>query len=747
MKKFIRMSLIVMASAWTFQSCDDEETVVPPTLQEPATVAAVQVGTSADVEFTFVAAGGFKSAVAVATGGSVGAVSGASAGDKEGTLSVTFTADNTAGAGSVKVTLTDNSGNEVDATAILNKTISAPPSISLSLTEASGKPGTTVVVSAQVTAANGVKTLSISGIASTPASPIALTGASPVTQQVTLAIPANAVVGSIISAVFTAQDDQNLNSSPVTLNITVLDPTNVLTGTQTSNLTLVAGEAYLVKSQFIVAAGVTLTVEPGTVVKGDKATKGTIIIQPGATLDAEGTEANPIVFTSSQPVGARDRGDWGGIVWLGNAYVNQASRPAVEGISPSINYGTVDPAQASATVGENTASNGTLKYARIEYGGIELTPNNETNSLTMGALGSGTTVEYVQASFGGDDGFEWFGGTVNGKYLISHGMWDDDFDTDFGWRGNVQFGLVVRYPFAADQSGSTAFESDSQANGNPIGTVCDNTTKTGCTRGVFSNITVLGARDYSRTVSGNYTRAMHIRRRTAISIFNSVITGWPQGLTIDDNGTFGNYNATNTGEGRLANNVLFTSFVPASTSSTSTTAVTAIAAASNNSKYSTNATNFTVTDVTSIWEATAAGNTHTVPYFVSRFTSTGGVVTGQAISNTWAASSSTIAAADVAFSTIPGWTAGTAVDLGSPYAGTGIQTTAFFGSASPGSYNTNPDFSVASGSITGKTASTLFADAKLTGGFFNTDVTYLGAFGTTDWTNTWSEFQPLNKVY
>jgi hypothetical protein len=161
---------------------------------------------------------------------------------------------------------------------------------------------------------------------------------------------------------------------------------------------------------------------------------------------------------------------------LGRANVNQ-NRPAIEGIDPVARFGT----QNSTT--NDTENSGTLQYVRIEFAGIELTPNNETNSLTMGGIGNGTTLSHVQVSYGGDDGFEWFGGTVNAKYLVSYAMWDDDFDVDFGYTGNVQFGTAIRNPSFADQSGSNGFEVDNDATG---------TAAMPLTAAVFSNMTVLG---------------------------------------------------------------------------------------------------------------------------------------------------------------------------------------------------------------------------------------------------------------
>ena len=483
------------------------------------------------------------------------------------------------------------------------------------------------------------------------------------------------------------------------------DPTVKLEGTLATQ-TLDATKPYLLKGQVFVPSGVTLTIPEGTVIKGDKATKAALIVQPGGTLIANGSPAKPIVFTSAQNLGERDRGDWGGIILLGNAWVNQTALPAIEGITPSQTYGNI----TSPTTNE-TESSGSLKYVRIEYAGVELTPNNETNGLTMGGVGNGTTLDYIQSSYGGDDAYEWFGGSVSGKHLVSHSTWDDDFDTDYGWSGNVQWALAVRNPFFADQSGSTSFESDNQPNANatPGGDA-------GITRGVFSNVTVLGPRDYlvgtesnlnnPRPISNNYFQAMHIRRRTAISIFNSFISGYGVGLRMDDDATIANF--TNL-LGVFQNNVLFTP-------RTANTGTGALAA-----NYATNsAAGGALATVTAFW--TGANITEANTGFL-----------------------------DNAGTKIPTW--GKVIDVPvagviiPPYATYGIDLNLFFAGYTASTYPSNPNFAVTTGSLIGQSAGTLFANAKLTGGFFDTTLTYKGAFGSTDWTDSWSEFQPQNKVY
>jgi hypothetical protein len=214
--------------------------------------------------------------------------------------------------------------------------------------------------------------------------------------------------------------------------------------------------------------------------------------------------------------------------------VNQVN-PEIEGINPAVTYGGTNAADDS----------GALVHVRVEYAGIELTPNNETNSITLGAVGTGTQIEYCQVSYGGDDGFEWFGGTVNGKYLISFANWDDSFDVDFGYSGKNQFGLEVRYPSFADQSGSNSFECDNGPN--------DNVT-TLLTTGVFSNFTCIGPRaTNAQSINANYQHSIDLRRRTAATIANSVFIGYPRGLRMNQQSVYDNYAA---GTGKLIKNIL-----------------------------------------------------------------------------------------------------------------------------------------------------------------------------------------------
>lgn len=306
----------------------------------------------------------------------------------------------------------------------------------------------------------------------------------------------------------------------------------ILSGEITSSRTLRANEKYLLQGFVYVTNGATLTIEPGTKIFGDQTTKGALIIERGAKIMAEGTPNNPIVFTSAKPAGSRSYGDWGGVVLVGSAPINRSLSTEMEGGIRG-NFG-----------GTNAADNsGSLKYVRIEFAGIPLstTANSEINGLTMYGVGSGTQLDYIQVSYSGDDSYEWFGGTVNAKHLVAYRGFDDDFDTDFGFVGKVQYGLSLRDPQYADQSGSNAFESD---NFNPGTPATGDNAGLPLTAPVFSNVSVFltaGAPPTTQASgSGVYQSAMHLRRNTSISIFNSVFAGYPEGLRLDGTSTWAN---------------------------------------------------------------------------------------------------------------------------------------------------------------------------------------------------------------
>lgn len=467
-----------------------------------------------------------------------------------------------------------------------------------------------------------------------------------------------AILLALAAAIFTtACKKSSVDDTNDTIIITPVSSTVEVTTDITANTTWAANKIYLLKGIINVTSGATLTIQAGTLIKGDKATKGALVINRGGKIEAVGTVDKPIVFTSNQAVGARATGDWGGIVLLGKAPNNQGANQGIEGIptdaSGKASYGGTDP----------TDNSGTMKYVRIEFAGVPLSPDNEINGLTFGSVGSGTTIDYVQVTRSGDDSFEWFGGTVNAKHLLAIGGVDDDFDTDFGYSGKVQFAVAQRYPTIADVSGSNGFESDNDGSGS---------VKTPQTSAVFSNITVLGPLS-SASLSGvnaNYQHAAQIRRNSSISILNSVFAGYTEGIYIDDSkvavakATSANYL---TGNLVFQNNIVYGSNLKL------------------NEVKGENKADFET--------ALRAGNTFDGTKFADAL-----------MNDPYKYSADLVAGAK---------------------AGT-------------------PIFTVKTGSAA--EAGALFTNAKVTDAFFE-KVSYRGAFGSTDWTATWTNFNPQVTAY
>jgi hypothetical protein len=306
---------------------------------------------------------------------------------------------------------------------------------------------------------------------------------------------------------------------------------NVAAGYIRSNTTWTSNNVYLLQGVVYVDSLVTLTIEPGTIIRGDANTaNSSLIVTRGGRINAEGTVCNPIVFTSSKAIGARAPGDWGGIVLLGQARNNQGTNILIEGFAAN---------NIEAYYGGNNDNDnsGTLKYVRIEYGGYVFSTNNEINGLTMGSVGRGTTIDYVQTSFTNDDSFEWFGGTVNCKHLVAYRGLDDEFDADFGWSGTVQFALGVKDPAISDNptiSTSEGFEVDNDAAGTNQGIVPK-------TSGSFYNVTQIGAFRCASNTAGSgvtptatgFRRGARLRRNCDIKIFNSILMNNQVGLHVD----------------------------------------------------------------------------------------------------------------------------------------------------------------------------------------------------------------------
>lgn len=529
-----------------------------------------------------------------------------------------------------------------------NEDTPAPVLSITSFSPSSAPAGTPVVITGTAfNATPSSNTVTFGGV------PATVTGAS--TTSLTVIVPANAGTPIAVTsggATVTSTSAFQLGNKPV------VD----VSGDITADTKWTAGNIYYLKGFINVKAPATLTIEKGTIIKGggkdvdpSGQQKGaTLIIQPGAKIMAVGTADAPIVFTSNKAAGSRGYGDWGGVVLIGKAPTNQPGSTIFEGGIPGT-LGTY------ADVNDNS---GTMQFVRIEFGGIALLANSEINGLTMYGVGAGTTLDHIQVSYSGDDSYEWFGGTVNMKNIIAFRGWDDDWDTDWGWSGKVQYGVALRDPDVADQSASNGFESDNFNPGLPATGPNNGLPLTGGVFANMSNFVFSGTPSNAASAkgSGPFQSGMHLRRNTSLSIFNSLLVGYPEGLRLDaPTGTTGTLDNATSGNLQLRGIVLANM-------------------------------NAAVKGAGSITDAQA-----------------------QAFFNTPAFKNQVIASADV--------------------------PKLLLNSAS---FNlTTPNFLPQSGSplLTGAIWDGKGADA------FFTKETFIGAFGTTDWTKGWANWDPQNANY
>ncbi|CAH0995961.1 hypothetical protein EMA8858_02089 [Emticicia aquatica] len=414
----------------------------------------------------------------------------------------------------------------------------------------SGIPGAKVSLSATISAPGGLKSVTVlkNGAAFDTKTFAGETAATYTKEYTVENLAAGTIVNFTIQVIDNANQSSGLTTIPVT--VTAVPPTPIVEvkGVLEGNVTWTADKIY--KLVGFVRVGQedvfgtitktgTLTIEPGTLIIGDRATKGTLVIQRGSKIIANGTVDKPIVMTSERNPGEKEAGDWGGLVICGKAPNNlpdDAKNRELEG-----GYGAFHG-------GSDAADNsGSLKYVRVEYAGIPVNPNQEINSYTFGSVGSGTTVDYVQASYGLDDSFEWFGGTVQCKHLIAYRGLDDDFDTDNGFSGYVQYAVGIRGTTQADQSGSNGFECDNDAAGS---------SNTPFTSAIFANVSIIGAKGKAETsINVQFQNGAQLRRNNKQKLYNTFITGYPNGVYIDSQRGNAKGNAEN-GEIALENVVL-----------------------------------------------------------------------------------------------------------------------------------------------------------------------------------------------
>jgi hypothetical protein len=445
------------------------------------------------------------------------------------------------------------------------------PTLSLSEASASDLAGSTVTTSVTIDAPEGGKTLSIllNGVADSSLPSVTLNGSTSQTVDVSFDIPADATDGTIFNITFSATDSKDQVSDSELFRVTVSSiPAKEIvdvSGTITADTHWTADKIYRLNGfvrvgedlkpsagvvEPVIGATATLTIDAGTVIYGKTGTPGgALIIQRGSKLIALGTADAPIVFTSEKDPGTRRGGDWSGVVICGKAPNNlkASASTGVDGIEELEGaYGGYHGGGANSVADDNS---GSLSYVRIEFAGYPINPNQEVNGLTLASVGSGTSVDHIQVTYANDDSYEWFGGTVNASHLIAYKGIDDDFDTDNGYSGQVQFGLGVRDALIADQSGSNGFESDNDAQGSA---------NTPFTNATFSNMTIIGGKATSgTTINIQFQNGAQIRRNSKQDLINSFITAYPNGIFIDNAlGTPGTVGNVQNGDLVLANNIL-----------------------------------------------------------------------------------------------------------------------------------------------------------------------------------------------
>ncbi|WED66110.1 hypothetical protein PXH66_04525 [Synoicihabitans lomoniglobus] len=304
-----------------------------------------------------------------------------------------------------------------------------------------------------------------------------------------------------------------------------------VSGSITSNTTWTADNTYIMSGYVFVTNGATLTIEPGTVVKGQVSSgagAAALIVTRSSKIMAEGTADQPIIFTSvldnlDGSLGTERKGLWGGVILLGNAQINSRAdgedpgspkQDQIEGVSvtteqiPLVTFGGLDDADNS----------GVMKYVSIRHGGANLGAGNEINGLTLGGVGSGTVLSYIEVYANFDDGFEFFGGTVSPDHLVAAFCGDDSFDFDSGFRGTLQW-LFTLQAVDGEEPGDKAIEWDGDTNP-PTGTPVSSVT--------VSNLTAIGLGS-----TGGANAPINPRDNATVKLYNSAFINYARGIEIE----------------------------------------------------------------------------------------------------------------------------------------------------------------------------------------------------------------------
>lgn len=316
-------------------------------------------------------------------------------------------------------------------------------------------------------------------------------------------------------------------AAPVNVNtraVASITVSGVITGTNNwSGTVYLDGKVFLVNGTLNIAAGTKII----GMTKSTPEEASALVITKTGIINAVGTAASPIVFKGE----TETKGAWGGLVILGTAAINQTTPQVIEGITSEqagdndITYGTPAVGLSQDQVDNiNSVSSGQLSYVRVEFAGASIGQDNELNGFTFGGVGCGTELNHLQAYYGADDGFEFFGGAVNAKYLISTSSDDDAFDFDFGYQGRLQFLLAVIDPDASFSSDANGIECDNNKEGALVAPY---------TRPVISNLTIVGTSTGSASGTGTVLYGTRFRRATRFALCNSVVYGYNTVVRLD----------------------------------------------------------------------------------------------------------------------------------------------------------------------------------------------------------------------
>ncbi len=295
-------------------------------------------------------------------------------------------------------------------------------------------------------------------------------------------------------------------------------PNITLSGNIKKNTTLTANNVYLLSGTVRVTNNAVLTIEAGTIIKGDSQLVGALVITKGSKIIATGTEQNPIVFTSNKLPNEKKPGDWGGLILLGNAPINCYGGTAIFGYEKNENY---------SIYGGNIENDnsGVLRFVRLEFGGKKDPTGYSSNGVSLAGVGNKTVIENIMISDSADDSFQIYGGMFTMANVVSYKAGDDDFDFTQGSQCTISNSLAIRYPFISDPLRSRCFEIESYEK------IANYDTTKNKTSIKIKNVTLL---DNDNNVSGLLKEAVYLDKDCFFEATDCVVTGFKSFIAFDD---------------------------------------------------------------------------------------------------------------------------------------------------------------------------------------------------------------------